>query len=49
MALTAILEATRIDEKEAPARDAARLSREEDAANAKLSKARDANKPKFRP
>ena len=44
----AILEAKRLDDQEAPQRDAARIVNEEDAAKAKLEKARVANKPKFR-
>jgi hypothetical protein len=45
----AILEATRLDEQEAPQRDAARLAAEQEDANAKLEKARLLNKPRFRP
>jgi hypothetical protein len=45
----ATLEAKRLDDQEAPQRDAARLASEEEAANAKLEKARFVNKPKFRP
>jgi hypothetical protein len=48
-AQAATLEAKRLDDQEAPQRDAARLASEEDAANAKLEKARLVNKPKFRP
>jgi hypothetical protein len=48
-ALTAILEATRLDEKEAPQRDAARILSEEESSKEKLDKARAVNKPKFRP
>lgn len=48
-AQAAIVEALRLDEKEAPQRDAARIASEEDAAKAKLEKARLVNKPKFRP
>jgi hypothetical protein len=44
-----ILEAKRLDDQEAPQREAMRLVREEDAAKSKLAKARQANKPKFRP
>jgi len=44
----AILEAKRLDDQEAPQRDAARIVNEEDAAKAKLEKARASNKPKFR-
>jgi hypothetical protein len=45
----AILDAKRIDHEEAPQRNAARLATEQDAAKAKLEKARVANKAKFRP
>lgn len=45
----AIAEAKRLDEQEAPQRDALRKAAEEDAARAKLEKARLVNKPKFRP
>ena len=45
----AIAEAKRLDEQEAPQREAARIASEEEAAGAKLEKARLANKPKFRP
>lgn len=48
-AQTAILEATRMDTREAPQRDAARVLVEGNAAKAKLEKARLANKAKFRP
>ena len=48
-AQAAILEAKRLDDQEAPQRDAARLASEEGAAKAKLEKARLVNKPKFRP
>jgi len=48
-AQTAILEAKRLDDQEAPQRDAARIASEKDAARAKLEKARLVNKPKFRP
>ena len=48
-AQAANLEATRLDDQEAPQRDAARAASEEQAAGAKLEKARLANKPKFRP
>jgi hypothetical protein len=47
-AQVAALEAQRLDDQEAPQRDAARLASEEGAAKAKLEKAREANKPKFR-
>lgn len=45
----ATLEAKRLDDQEAPQRDAARRASEEDAAKAKLEKARLVNKPNFRP
>lgn len=45
----AILEATRLDHQEAPQRDAARMASEDEAARARLEKARLVNKPKFRP
>lgn len=48
-AQAATLEAKRLDNQEAPQRDAARLASEQEAANAKLEKARLVNKPKFRP
>jgi hypothetical protein len=48
-AIAAIAEAERLDTKEAPEREAARILDEEDAAKAKLDNARDLNKPKFRP
>ena len=48
-AQAATIEAKRLDDKEAPQRDAARVASEEQAAGAKLEKARLANKPKFRP
>jgi hypothetical protein len=43
------LEAKRLDDQEAPQRDAARIANEEEAAKTKLEKARLLNKPKFRP
>lgn len=43
------LEAKRLDDQEAPQRDAARLVSEEQATKAKLEKARLVNKPNFRP
>jgi len=43
------LEAKRLDDQEAPERDAARLASEAGAAKAKLEKARLLNKPNFRP
>lgn len=48
-ARTAAQEAARLDEKEAPARDASRLMTEAAENRAKLEKARAANKPRFRP
>jgi hypothetical protein len=47
-AQAAILEASRLDDQEAPQRDAARVASEEEAAKAKLQQARLVNKPKFR-
>jgi hypothetical protein len=46
---TATVEAKRLDDQEAPQRDAARLAAEQDAAKAKLEKTRLTNKAKFRP
>jgi hypothetical protein len=46
---TADVEAKRLDDLEAPQRDAARAAAERDAKAASLEKARLANKPKFRP
>jgi hypothetical protein len=48
-AQAAMLEAQRLDDQEAPQRDAARIASEEDVAKAKLEKARLVNKLKFRP
>jgi hypothetical protein len=48
-AQAAILEAQRLDDREASQRDAARAATEEDAAKAKSDKARLVNKPNFRP
>jgi hypothetical protein len=48
-AQAAILEAERLDDQEAPQRDAARLASEQEAARDKLEKARLENKPRFRP
>jgi hypothetical protein len=48
-AQTSQAEAKRLDDLEAPQRDAARAATEEAAARAKLEKARLENKPKFRP
>lgn len=45
----ATLEAKRLDDQEAPQRDAARIASEEQAAKTTLEKARLVNKPKFRP
>jgi hypothetical protein len=47
-AQAAIVEAKRLDDQEAPQRDAARIASEEEAAKTKLEKARLVNKPKFR-
>jgi hypothetical protein len=44
-----VTEAKRLDDQEAPQRDAARIAGEEEAVRAKLEKARIVNKPKFRP
>jgi hypothetical protein len=48
-AQTAILEAKRLDDQEAPQRDAARLASEQEATDARLEKARLENKAKFQP
>ena len=48
-AQAATLEAKRLDDQEAPQRDAVRVASEEQAAKTKLEKARLVNKPKFRP
>lgn len=48
-ARAAIVEATRLDDQEAPAREAARLAGAEQEAKTKLDKVRLVNKPKFRP
>jgi len=45
----AILEAKRLDDQEAPQRDAARIASGEEAARIKLAKARLVNKARFRP
>jgi hypothetical protein len=45
----AYAEAARLDEKEAPQREAERLATENDTEQARLEKARLVNKPKFRP
>ena len=44
----AIIEATRLDDKEAPQREAERITRDGDAERARLEKAWLVNKPKFR-
>lgn len=49
LAQAASVEAARLDDQEAPQREAARLASEEEAAASRLDKARLANKPKFRP
>jgi hypothetical protein len=48
-ARAANLEAARLDDKEAPQRDAERIASEDATERAKLEKARQLNKPKFRP
>lgn len=48
-AQAAIIEAVRLDAKEAPQREAERIAREDETERAKLEKARHVNKPKFRP
>lgn len=48
-AQAAITEAKRLDDQEAPQRDAARVADEKAAERAKLEKSRLVNKPKFRP
>ncbi len=48
-AQAATLEAKRLDDQEAPQRNAARLASDEEAAKAKSEQARLVNKPKFRP
>jgi hypothetical protein len=48
-AQAAIIEAGRLDDKEAPQREAERMAREDETTRAKLEKARLVNKPKFRP
>ncbi len=48
-AQSANLEAARLDDKEAPQREAARLAKENDAELARLEQARLVNKSKFRP
>jgi hypothetical protein len=46
---SAILEAKRLDDQEAPQREAARVASEQEAARDQLEKARLVNKPRFRP
>lgn len=48
-AQAAMLEAERLDDKEAPQREIDRIAREGEVERAKLEKARLVNKPKFRP
>ena len=48
-AQAAITEAKRLDDQEAPQRDAARIADEKDAERARLEQSRLVNKPKFRP
>jgi hypothetical protein len=45
----AITEAKRLDDQEAPQRDAARIAGEKETERAKLEKSRLENKPNFRP
>jgi hypothetical protein len=45
----AIAEAKRLDDREAPQRDAARIADEREVERARLEKSRLVNKPKFRP
>ena len=45
----AVLEAKRLDDQDAPSREAARLAGEQEAAKVTLEKARLVNKPNFRP
>ena len=49
LAEAAIVKATRLDELEAPQREAARQIRDDEAAASRLDKSRRANKPNFRP
>jgi len=44
-----VLEAKRLDDKEAPQREAERIARDDETERAKLEKARLTNKPRFRP
>jgi hypothetical protein len=48
-AQSAITEARRLEDQEAPQRDAARIADDKEAERAKLEKSRLVNKPKFRP
>ena len=48
-AQAAIVEAARLDDQEAPQREADRIAKENEAGRARLEKARLVNKPKFRP
>ena len=48
-AQAAIAESKRLDDREAPQREAARLAAEKENEQAKLDKSRQVNKPKFRP
>ena len=48
-AQAAMIEAARLDDKEAPQREADRIAKEDEAERARLEKARLVNKPKFRP
>ena len=48
-AQAAATEAARLDDKEAPQREAERIAKDEETERAKLDKARLVNKPKFRP
>jgi hypothetical protein len=43
------MEAKRLDDQEAPQRDAARMADAQEAAKTRLEQARLLNKPKFRP
>jgi hypothetical protein len=48
-AQAAIIEAARLDDQEAPQREADRIAKEDETERARLEKARLVNKPKFRP
>ena len=48
-AQAAIVEAARLDDKEAPQKEADRIAKEDETERARLEKARLVNKPKFRP